>query len=93
MEIVLYHRPYCHLCDVLYQALEPLAVELALTVTRIDVDSDPRLEERYGSLVPVLVADGREICRYHLDEAALRRAVKRAKRSTPGSPRAFPGRR
>jgi hypothetical protein len=37
----------------------------------IDVDADPVLEEKYGELVPVLLAGEREICHYHLDHAAL----------------------
>ena len=35
----------------------------------IDVDSDPRLEARYGELVPVLVGANGELCHYHLDVA------------------------
>jgi hypothetical protein len=39
----------------------------------IDVDGSPELKERYGRVVPVLTsADGRELCRTRLDEAALR---------------------
>ena len=42
----------------------------------VDVDADPALEERYGELVPVLTeADGTEVCHYHLDEDALRKAL------------------
>lgn len=35
----------------------------------IDVDSEPSLEARYGELVPVLTANGQELCHYHLDAA------------------------
>jgi hypothetical protein len=35
----------------------------------VDVDSDALLEARYGELVPVLAADGHELCHYHLDAA------------------------
>jgi hypothetical protein len=39
----------------------------------VDVDSSAELKERYGRLVPVLTdGDGKELCRYRLDEAALR---------------------
>lgn len=37
----------------------------------IDVDAHPALEEKYGELVPVLLAGEREICHYRLDPAAL----------------------
>jgi thioredoxin reductase (NADPH) len=36
----------------------------------IDVDEDPVLQSRYGERVPVLVADGKEVCHYHLDPVA-----------------------
>ena len=39
----------------------------------IDVDRSADLKERYGRIVPVLTdADGNELCRYRLDDAALR---------------------
>jgi len=41
----------------------------------VDVDRDPALIARYGLRVPVLVIDGREICQYRLDEAALKHAL------------------
>ncbi len=47
------------------QAVVPFPLEV------IDVDSNPQLEEKYGELVPVLLAGERQICHYHLDHAAL----------------------
>ena len=43
----------------------------AVPVHEIDVDVDPALEARWGTLVPVLLADGREVCHYRLDTGAL----------------------
>jgi glutathione S-transferase len=70
--LTLYGRQYCHLCSDMLQALEALRGELAFDVEVIDVDADPALVERYDELVPVLVGDGRELCHYHLDAAAVR---------------------
>ena len=54
------------------QALRSAGVEFE----EIDVDSDPVLEARFGELVTVLIGpDGKEICHYRLDEAALRKAL------------------
>jgi hypothetical protein len=47
------------------QAATPFEFEV------IDVDNSRDLEEKYGELVPVLLAGDREICHYHLDHAAL----------------------
>jgi glutaredoxin len=73
LRLKLYGRSYCHLCEDMARALRALGVDFE----EIDVDADSALEQRYGDLVPVLAqADGREICHYHLDEAALRKALK-----------------
>jgi len=48
-----------------------------LEFVEVDVDNDPLLEQRWGELVPVLLDEqGREICHYHLDEAALDQALR-----------------
>ena len=73
MKLVLYGRTYCHLCEDMAAALRSRRVEFE----EIDVNSDPGLEARWGELVPVLVdVQGREICHYHLDEAALDQALR-----------------
>ena len=76
MRLTLYGRAYCHLCEDMATALAPLAARYGFSVIEVDVDSDPELERRYGELVPVLLGpDGREICHYHLDVAALRQRL------------------
>lgn len=49
--------------------LQTLQTARSFEVEVVDVDTEPALEALYGELVPVLVADGRELCRYHLDAA------------------------
>jgi glutaredoxin len=72
LRLKLYGRAYCHLCEDMARALRSLGMEF----DEYDVDSDPGLEDRFGELVPVLtLADGTEICHYHLDERALRQAL------------------
>ena len=72
VRLTLYGRTYCHLCEDMRRALEPLQDELKFTVQTVDVDADPALEARYGERVPVLVGPGeREICHYFLDLTAL----------------------
>ena len=68
----LYGRAWCHLCDDMRAALEPLLVESGAGVDVIDIDADPALEARYNEAVPVLMYDGVELCRYHLDATRVR---------------------
>jgi hypothetical protein len=63
-------RAYCHLCDDMRAALAPLAAVEGCVVDEFDVDADPALEARWGSLVPVLLAGERELCHYHFDRVA-----------------------
>jgi len=67
----MYGRGYCHLCEDMLHALEPMRRELAFDIEVIDVDLDPEHERRYGELVPVLVHGEHEICHYFLDRQAL----------------------
>lgn len=70
--LVIYGRAWCHLCEDMRAALEPLAAAAGAYIEVIDVDSDPALQSRYDELVPVLVRDGVELCHYRLDEARVR---------------------
>lgn len=54
------------------KALEPLQQHFSFEVRVEDVDADPALEALYDEKVPVLVADGNELCHYFLDEGAVR---------------------
>lgn len=60
-------RSDCHLCDVLVDDLRRVTAGHIIKLTVVDVDSDPRLAARYGSRVPVLLADDEEVCHHRLD--------------------------
>jgi thioredoxin reductase (NADPH) len=68
----LYGRVYCHLCDEMLAALEVLRGEYSFDIELLDVDADPALEAKYDELVPVLEANGTELCHYFLDEPKVR---------------------
>ena len=67
----IYSRAHCHLCDEMLEALRKLQGLGRFRVEVRDVDGDPALARRYGEDVPVLVHDGRELCRHRLDPDAL----------------------
>lgn len=69
-EIEVFSRPGCHLCEQLIEELLPLIRgKFALVVRNIDSSDD--WTRRYGLLIPVVCVDGREICHYTLDKAAI----------------------
>ena len=65
-------REWCHLCHDLLDALRPLQGELGFEVEVLDVDAFPELEAEWSEKAPVVLAGGRELCHYFLDEAAVR---------------------
>ena len=71
-KLTVYGRPDCHLCQEMVTALEDLQATFAFTFDFVDIDENPRLVLRYGSLVPVLLGNGQEICHHHLDFPALK---------------------
>ena len=77
LELILYSRSYCHLCDDMRDAVMQYQREAAFDLEIVDVDADPDLIAQYDELVPVLAtrgADGRTrmLCHYFLDPSALR---------------------
>ncbi|KMW44009.1 glutaredoxin family protein [Ralstonia insidiosa] len=79
IELTLYGRSYCHLCDDMKVALEPFQRGFSFVLHEVDVDSDPALEARFGELVPVLMTgapdaphgEAQELCHYFLDASAV----------------------
>jgi len=73
VQLTIYSRPGCHLCDEMKAVVERVARSAAgpLTIEAIDISTDPALEARYGVEIPVLMVDGRKIAKYRITEAAL----------------------
>ncbi len=72
IELTLYTREGCHLCDELRRRLEPWLGSGRFRLVTRDVDSDPDWFQRFDTRVPVLMAGERHLCDYVLDEDALR---------------------
>src|SRR4030042_1423634 len=56
IEVTLYSRKDCHLCDVAETYLEELQAEIPHHLSVIDVDSDSKLRSLYGFNVPVVLS-------------------------------------
>jgi glutaredoxin len=84
VELILYYREGCHLCETMLQALRGLQPQLGFELRPVDIDRDAELLGRYDERVPVLCLGEREICHYQLDEQVLRRSISQRCR-LPGS--------
>ncbi|VAW78898.1 hypothetical protein MNBD_GAMMA13-1301 [hydrothermal vent metagenome] len=71
MQLTLYYREGCHLCETMLQALRSLQADSAFEIILVDIDRDPALRQRYDEWVPVLSRGEQEICHYTLDFDAL----------------------
>jgi uncharacterized membrane protein len=52
--VMLYSRKECHLCDVAKRDLDTLREEYPHKLVVVDIDEDPKLQESFGELVPVV---------------------------------------
>jgi hypothetical protein len=74
--ITLYSRPGCHLCeDMKAVVARAIAGRSDVSVTEVDISTNPALEARYGTEIPVLLVDGRKAAKYRIDERALARIL------------------
>lgn len=80
MELTLYTRADCHLCEEAKALLKPLLEEFGLTLIEVDVDTDPELAKRFGEEVPVIFLDGRKIAKHRVDPKQLRRRLERGRK-------------
>jgi hypothetical protein len=72
LELTLYYREQCHLCDAMRKALVVFTRNHPEVSWReVDIDRDIELIRQYDSTVPVLCYQNTEICHYFFDESAL----------------------
>ena len=55
IEVTIYSRSNCHLCDVALGVLEEFRQEFNFQIVKILIDESPELEEKYGEQVPVIL--------------------------------------
>jgi glutaredoxin len=72
VEVVLYTRAGCHLCDDALAVLERHGLRPKL----VDIDADEQLRARYNECVPVVEIDGQERFRGRVNEVLLKRLLK-----------------
>ncbi len=71
IELVVYSRHGCHLCEDLLQQLIQLQEVYDFGLTEVDVDESEKLIAQYGSKVPVVICKNEEVCHYFLDQVAV----------------------
>jgi len=77
VDIEIYSRPGCHLCDEAKKVIERIQHRFPFTLRVVNVETDPRLEKEYGEEIPVVFINGKKAFKYHVDEAEFESRVKR----------------
>ncbi len=75
VELVLYSRFACHLCEDMQRLLQEFSEEMGYSIKVVDIDDNPNLRLSLNDAVPVLAGPRGEICRHYLDKVALKRAI------------------
>jgi len=87
LEVTIYSRPGCHLCEAAKAAIDPLLTEFAAPVREVNIDEDAVLTERYGWDIPVIFVGSRKAAKHRVNVKQFRRQLQEAKEGTfPGQP-------
>lgn len=71
LEVTLYTRPNCSLCEKAKEAIRASGVETR--ILEVNIDEDPELRKTYAHDIPVIFVDGKEVCRHRVDPQAFAR--------------------
>jgi glutaredoxin len=77
IQIDIYSRPGCHLCDEAKEAIERVRQRHSFELRVINIEGDPALETAYGTEIPVVFINGSKAFKYRVDERELEKKVKR----------------
>lgn len=61
LDITLYGRAGCHLCDDVERSIRRIGREIPLTLHIVDIHSDPALLEAYMFTIPVVAINGEQV--------------------------------
>jgi len=79
LEVTLYTRPGCHLCEEAKAAMEPLLREFGARLREVNIDRDVELTRRYGLDIPVIFIGARKAAKHRLNPEQFRRQLEEAK--------------
>lgn len=78
LDVTLYSRPKCKLCDEARTAIEPILREFGSALREVNIDDDKELKELYTNDVPVIFVGAKEFARHNVDTVKFRAALEKA---------------
>ncbi len=77
MNVEIYSKPDCPLCEKAKQVLLEVQRRVPFQLTEVNIEEDPSLLERYRFDIPVIFIDGRKSFKHQLDARELESRLRR----------------
>lgn len=77
VEVVIYSKPDCHLCDEIKAQLKKLQRRHRFELSEVNILEDPEALNRFKEEIPVVFINGRKAFKFHLDEQEFLRKLQR----------------
>ncbi len=84
LEVTLYTRPGCHLCEEAKAVMEPLLVEFGAKLCEVNIAGDAALEEQFGLDIPVVFVGSRKAAKHRVEREQFRRQLMEAREKKDG---------
>jgi hypothetical protein len=81
LDVTLYTRPGCHLCEEAKAQIAPLLQRAGARLCEVNIDADPALRALYDCDVPVILLGARKVAKHRVDLEQFRRQLEEALRS------------
>ena len=75
IEVTVYSRSNCHLCEVALEVISEIRNEFEFTITKILIDGNAELEEKYGEQIPVILINNQPHDFFRVDPERFRLAI------------------
>jgi glutaredoxin len=68
IEVVVYSKPGCCLCDEVKEKLEMLKASYTFNLREVNILEDPEVYQKFKEEIPVVFINGKKAFKYYLDE-------------------------
>jgi glutaredoxin len=79
LEVTLYTRPGCHLCEEAKALMQPLLRQFCATLREVNIEEDQELTRRYGMDIPVIFIGAHKAAKHRVDPRQFRRQLEEAR--------------
>jgi glutaredoxin len=79
IEVVVYSKPGCCLCDEVKEKLKRLQTSHAYNLREVNILEDPEAHQKFKEEIPVVFINGQKAFKYHLNEKQFLKKLQRAR--------------